>query len=320
MEASPARIVYGPVPSRRLGRSLGIDLLPMKTCSFDCVYCQLGPTAKTRIRRSPFRNPEEVVWAVQRVLERETQVDVLSLSGSGEPTLDLNVGKTIRALKGAFGLPVAVLTNSSLLYRKAVREELGAADLLLPSLDGWTEAMFRRVNRPHPSLQLEPILEGLVWLRKEFKGEIWLEVLLVQDLNDDPQELPGLIRWINKICPDRIHLNTVTRPPASSWVQAPDRDRLEEFRSALGPRAEIVASFRAATERASLGNLEQRVAQTVLRRPLCAEDVCSLFGMELEQARMLLEKLACENCWLTESVGGKTFYRSSMAVPEEAGQ
>lgn len=316
MEPRSPRITYGPVPSRRLGRSLGIDLVPMKTCSYDCVYCQLGPTPRTRIRRCVFRKPEQVVQAVRRALERGARPQVLTLSGSGEPTLDLNMGRTIQALKAAFDIPVAVLTNGSLLHHRTVREELGAADLVLPSLDGWTEPMFRRINRPHPTVQLQAILEGLVSLRREFKGEIWLEVLLVQGINDDPADLPGLIQWVSKISPERVQINTVTRPPAESWVRAPSRERLEEFCLALGPRAEIVASFRAATESTSLRDLEERIAETVLRRPLCAQDVCSLFGIDPAQARALLERLAQQNSWSTELVGERTYYRSPKAHPQ----
>lgn len=305
------RITYGPVPSRRLGRSLGIDLLPMKTCSYDCVYCQLGPTKRTRLRRACFRQPDTVAQAVRRVLERKGQVDVLTFSGSGEPTLEKQLGETIRLLKKLFGLPVAVITNSSLLYRRAVREEICEADLILPSMDGWTEAMFRRINRPHPGLELQKILQGLAALRREFKGQIWLEVLLVRDLNDDPEEIPGLIQWVRQINPDRVQLNTVTRPPTEAWVRAPVPERIQQIKSALGPKAEIVASFKGLVERTSLSDLEQRVLETVMRRPLSAEDLSSLFGLDQTQARQILENMAKKNSWSAERIEGRTYYRAA---------
>lgn len=304
------RITYGPVPSRRLGRSLGIDLLPLKTCSYDCVYCQLGPTKRTRLRRADFRQPEAVAQAVREALERKGRVDVLTLSGSGEPTLDKQAGETIRLLKKLFGLPVAVITNGSLLYRKAVREEICGADLILPSMDAWTEPMFMKINRPHPGLKLEKILQGLAALRKEFRGEIWLEILLVKDINDDPEQIPGLLRWIQRITPDRIQLNTVTRPPAEAWVRASTSERIQEIRSALGPRAEIVASFKGLIEKTSLSDLEQRVVETVMRRPLSAEDLSSLFGLDLAQARQILENMASKNSWRAERIAGRTYYRA----------
>lgn len=310
MALPPQRITYGPVPSRRLGRSLGIDLLPMKTCSFDCIYCQLGPTKRTRLRRAHFRQPEVVAEAVRQALERKGKVDVLTFSGSGEPTLERRLGETIRLLKRLFGLPVAVITNSSLLYRKSVREEICGADLVLPSLDGWTEPMFRRINRPHPGLKLENILEGLEALRKDFTGQIWLEVLLVGGINDDPEQIPGLIRWVRRINPDRIQLNTVTRPPAEPWATAPEPQRIQEIRAALGARAEIVASFKGLMEKTSLSDLEQRVVETVMRRPLSADDLSSLFGLDPAQAAELLENMARKNSWRAESIEGRTYYRA----------
>ncbi len=313
------RITYGPVPSRRLGRSLGIDLLPMKTCSYDCIYCQLGPTRRTRLRRARFIEPERVVQAVRQALEAKPQVDVLTLSGSGEPTLERGLGEIIRLLKKFFSLPVSVITNSSLLYRRSLREELAAADLVLPSMDGWTEPTFKRINRPHNSLELGKILEGLVALRKEFRGEIWLEVLLVHEINDDPDQIPGLLQWVQRINPDRVQLNTVSRPPAEAWVRASAPERIQEIRNALGPRAEVVASFKGLSERGSLADLERRVAETLKRRPLCAEDLRSLFGMELARAEIFLEDMAKKNSWRAQSIGGKTYYRPVGNSPRGGG-
>jgi len=310
MTLQSQRITYGPVPSRRLGRSLGIDLLPLKTCSYNCIYCQLGPTKRTRLRRANFRQPEVVTEAVRQALERKGKVDVLTLSGSGEPTLERRMGQIIRLLKRLFGLPVAVITNSSLLYRRSVREEICGADLILPSMDGWTETMFRRINRPHPGLKLEKVLEGLASLRREFKGQIWLEVLLVRGLNDDLEQIPGLLQWIRRINPDRVQLNTVTRPPAEPWAMASEQQRIQEIRTALGARAEIVASFKGLMEKVSLSELEQRVVETVMRRPLSAEDLSSLFGLDPAQAAELLENMAGKNSWRAERIEGRTYYRA----------
>ncbi|MEJ5375177.1 MAG: radical SAM protein [bacterium] len=311
------RITYGPVPSRRLGRSLGIDLLPMKSCSYDCVYCQLGPTLRPRFKRMEFIQPELVGRAVRQALEKGGPVDVLSFSGSGEPTLDKHLGTTIRLLKRLFGLPIAVITNGSLLYRRDVREALREADLLLPSMDGWTEPMFRRINRPHPLLKLEKVLDGLVSLRKEFKGQIWLEVFLVQDVNDSLEHVPGLIQWLQRINPDRVQLNSLSRPPAEAWVRAPSPERIKEIRDALGPRAEIVVPFKGLQEKASIEDLEQRIVETVTRRPLCPEDLSSLFGLEPAFARRLMQDLSRKNSWKAHSVGGRTYYRAKQLRPGE---
>lgn len=309
VESRGRKIVYGPVPSRRLGRSLGIDLIPYKTCSFDCIYCQLGPTPKTTIRRRAYTLPEEVVSAVRGRLEKGTHADFLTLSGSGEPTLELNLGEILRALRREFSQRIAVLTNSSLLHMKSVREALSSAHVVLPSLDGWKEDTFQKVNRPHPSVSLEKVLLGLKKLRGEFKGEIWLEVLLVEGINDDPRDIPLLLAVLQDIAPDRIQINTVTRPPSLAWVRPPKRERLEEFAAALGPKAEIVASFKAGSEKILTSELERRLVETVSRRPLCAEDVASIFGMEISMADSLLGRLAREKGWMAVKVEEKTYYR-----------
>lgn len=305
------KITYGPVPSRRLGRSLGIDLLPYKTCCFDCVYCQLGPTRKTTIRRRAHRGPDEVVRAVRNVLDQGIRVDTITFSGSGEPTLDANLGDILKALKRTFSQPIAVITNGALLFRRRLRDELALADIVLPSLDGWTPRMFLDVNRPHPSLSLERIIWGLAEFRKAFRGEIWLELMLVHGLNDSLEELPDLIRAVDLLDPHRIQINTVTRPPAESWVRPVEEARAKEFASALGPRAEVVASFKGETTGAQVGNIENEVAQMVSRRPLCAQDLSALFGIEPVFAAEVLEGLAQKMGWEVTVVQGRRYYRGS---------
>jgi len=303
------KIAFGPVPSRRLGRSLGIDVIPFKTCTYDCVYCQLGPTRRLSIRRRPFRRVQEVVAAVGEALEERPQVDVLTFSGSGEPTLQLGLKAMIRALKGEFSLPVAVLTNGALLYRADVRDEIGDADLVLPSLDAWTDEMFQAINRPHPGLRLKAILEGLVAFRRAFSGSLWLEVLFVRGINDDPRELPGLLEWVERIRPERVHINTVVRPPSEPWALPVPSERLEEIVSAMGPVAEIVAPFRGEAERALKRGLEERVEEMVQRRPVTPEDLVAVLGLRIEEARETLDRLASRRGWVKELRGGDLYYR-----------
>ncbi len=304
------RITFGPVPSRRLGRSLGIDVIPLKTCTHNCVYCQLGPTRRTTVRRREFRTVREIVSAVGEALREGPRADVLTFSGSGEPTLHKGLGEMIQALKERFSLPVAVLTNGALLYRADVRKELKRSDVVLPSLDGWTQEMFQRINRPHPSLRLDALLEGLEAFRKIFHGELWLEVLFVGGINDDPMDLPELIRWVRRIQPDRVQVNTVVRPPAEPWARPVGRERLEEICSALGPEAEVVVPYRRDAERAARKGLEERVVEMVRRRPLTSEDVVATLGMGKGEAEELLERLAQRHGWVRESRGRELFYRS----------
>ncbi len=307
--AHAMKIAFGPVPSRRLGRSLGIDVIPLKTCTYDCIYCQLGPTRRLSIRRRPFRRPQEVVAAVEEALEDRPEVDVLTFSGSGEPTLQLTLKAMIRALKARFPLPVAVLTNGALLYRADVRDELRDADLVLPSLDAWTDEMFQAINRPHPGLRLGAILEGLVAFRKVFHGRLWLEVLFVSGMNDDPRELPGLLQWVERIRPDRVHINTVVRPPSEPWARPVGRERLEEIQLALGSVAEIVVPYRREAERALRRDLEETVEEMLRRRPLTARDLVAAFGLGVEEARETLERLARLHGWVKEARGRDVYYR-----------
>jgi wyosine [tRNA(Phe)-imidazoG37] synthetase (radical SAM superfamily) len=311
-------ITFGPIPSRRLGLSLGVDVVPLKTCTYNCVYCQLGPTRKTMIRRGSYVQAPEVVEAIHQAVEKSPKVDILTFSGSGEPTLNQQLGAIIRGIKRRFRLPVAVLTNGALLYRSAVRAELIGADIVLPSLDAWTEEMFTRINRPHQSLKLQAILSGMERFRRDYTGEIWLEVLLVRGINDGEEDTAGLVQWVERIQPDRIQINTVSRPPAEPWARAVGRDRMEAIRSALGSTAEIVVPFRRRAEEMLGGELEEKIAEMVRRRPVAPEDLVDAFGMELTEARKLLESLARQRGWGKERHEGKVYVREG--TPSRHGQ
>lgn len=202
--------LFGPVLSRRLGLSLGVDLLKYKTCNLDCVYCELGRTPSLTKRRDRFVSPEKV----QREIESRSEEDFdhLTFAGSGEPTLSSDLGEIIRRSKEMVHVPVAVITNSTLLTSSKVRSEVAEADVVLPSLDASTPSTFERINRPARDLKIEEIIDGLRSFRSEFSGEIWLEVMLVKDVND--QEAEQIARAVHSIEPDRVQLNTVVRPPA----------------------------------------------------------------------------------------------------------
>ncbi|MGQ9671938.1 MAG: radical SAM protein [Candidatus Aminicenantales bacterium] len=283
--------VYGPVPSRRLGYSLGIDIVPYKTCSFDCVYCQLGRTKTQTTRRRKFYSPQVVLAQVRQALDTEQSIDFITFSGSGEPTLNTSLGRLIRSLKKMTSIPIAVLTNSSLLARPSVRQALLAADLVVPSLDAATDSTFKKVNRPAASVRLEKILQGLEAFRREFKGLIWLEVMLVKGLNDSSADLRALRKAIARIQPDRVQLNTVVRPPAEAWALPLSREELERIRNELGDSAEVVADFREKAQPVSRRKLEAAILSLVARRPVTIKELAVTLAHNEAEVRRQVEGL-----------------------------
>jgi wyosine [tRNA(Phe)-imidazoG37] synthetase (radical SAM superfamily) len=229
------RWVFGPVASRRLGRSLGVDPLPFKTCHWNCVYCQLGRTAPLRHQRRPYSPPGEVVAEVHAALERHVGcLDFVTFAGSGEPTLHSDLGWMIRRVRELTPLPVAVLTSGALLHRGEVRRELAAADVVMPSLDAGTERAYRAVNRPWPGLTFPQLAAGLVAFRAEYRGRLWVEVMLVRGCNDSDEELAAIAAVLRRVRPDRVSLNVPVRPPAEAWVEAPEAERLALAAQVLG--------------------------------------------------------------------------------------
>jgi wyosine [tRNA(Phe)-imidazoG37] synthetase (radical SAM superfamily) len=304
----PHRLVYGPVPSRRLSFSLGIDILPRKTCSLDCVYCQLGSTRRTTNRRRAYYSVRAVLAQVREALGSGRRVDHITFSGSGEPTLNRNLGGMIRGLKRMTDIPVAVLTNGTLLSRRDVRSDLVAADIVLPSLDAATAPLFRAVNRPHTSLSVQRIIEALSRFRKEFKGQIWLEVMLVRGFNDAPVHVRALREAIAAIRPDRVQLNTVVRPPPDASAKALTPHELARIARALGDNAEVVADF--GPRRGSRGTscLEEAILAMVERRPVTAEDVSVSLAKHRDEVLKTVARLVEAKKIRCVRHGRKTFY------------
>jgi wyosine [tRNA(Phe)-imidazoG37] synthetase (radical SAM superfamily) len=217
--------VFGPVPSRRLGQSLGIDTIPLKTCNWNCVYCQLGRTQPVVNERREYIPRAEIIAQVRQALASHAadEIDWVTFVGSGEPTLHSGIGWLIREVKQLTDHPVAVITNGSLLYLPEVREELAAADAVLPTLDAGTAELYRRINRPHPEVTFGRLTDGLIAFRQGYQGCMWLEVMLVHGLNDVEQALHQLATVLRRIGPDEVHINLPTRPSAETWVQPPAR-------------------------------------------------------------------------------------------------
>jgi wyosine [tRNA(Phe)-imidazoG37] synthetase (radical SAM superfamily) len=303
------RFVYGPVASRRLGFSLGVDIIPFKTCTLDCIYCQLGSTRRTTVRRRSFFPTRAILAQVRAALGSGQRIDVITFSGSGEPTLNKDIGGLIRAIKRMSRLPVAVLTNGTLLTRSGVRRDLAAADVVVPSLDAVPASLFRRVNRPHGSLDIAKIVDGLARFRDEYSGEIRLEIMLVKGVNDTPAAIAALKAAVARIRPDRIELNTVVRPPSERRAAALGPADMRRVRAALGPRAEIVASFARRKQAPAAGALEKAVLDTVRRRPQTAEDIAVALGRHRDEVLKTLASLLERGRVRQLRHRGRTYFR-----------
>lgn len=307
------QLVYGPVPSRRLGRSLGVDLIPLKTCTYDCVYCQLGRTTRKTMSRQRWVDPDTVVAQVRDRLS--SRPDVIALAGSGEPTLHSDLGEVIAGIKGITDVPVAVITNGSLLGRTAVRRGLAAADIVLPSLDAPSEDLFRRVNRPHESLHLAALVDGLVSFRAGYRGEIWLEVMLLAGVTDAVAELRGLAELAARIAPDRIHLNTAVRPPAESSVAPVDGATLEELAALFTPRAEVIVDLPA-----SAGGgvaVAADVLELLSRRPCTVADIASGLGIHHGEALKAATALVSQGAAELHAHKGRSFYLATSVADQK---
>jgi wyosine [tRNA(Phe)-imidazoG37] synthetase (radical SAM superfamily) len=300
--------VYGPVPSRRLGYSLGVDILPYKTCSLDCIYCQLGPTHKKTFRRKKHLDIQTILDQIKTTLDSEERIDYITFSGSGEPTLNLWIGKLIREIKKIAEVPVAVLTNSTLLTQQRVRDALSPADLVIPSLDAATQPIFERINRPHPSLQIQKIIEGLTKFRQQFRGQIWLEILFVKGVNDSQDHLKEIKKAITAIKPDRIQLNTVVRPPAQKEARPLKPEELEKIKAFFGRKAEVVAEFDKSLLRQSSHDLEETILAMVARRPVTLGDMNRSLGKHKNELIKHCDRLIKKGKIKRMNHEGKIFY------------
>lgn len=238
------RYIYGPVKSRRLGLSLGVSLTPYKICNFDCIYCQLGKTTQKATRREEYIEIKEIIDELSSWFKNNEQqagaLNYITFSGSGEPTLNIKIGDLISQIKNITAVPVAVITNSSLLSDISVRQALLRAGLIVPSLDAVTQEAWEKINRPDASINIGKIIEGLINLRKEFSGKIWLEVMLVKGVNDDIRQIKKLKEVTDKIRPDKIQLNSPVRATAEPDILPVDKAKLKKIKEILGDNCQIL--------------------------------------------------------------------------------
>ena len=314
--------IYGPVPSRRLGISLGIDLVPLKVGNYNCVYCECGKSPRLVNERKEYVPVREVLDEVRDFLKNNPMPDHLTLSGSGEPTLNSGVGWLIDRIKEEFpDCRIAVLTNGSLLWMENVRKGLMNADVVLPNLDGATKEAFLKIDRPHPDLKLEDVLEGIRKFSMEFRfkdprKEIWLEVFIVEGVNTNKRNIEALREAIRRIDPDRVQLNTLDRPGAVKGLKPAPMKTLEKVKDGLNlPHVEIVSRFRNRKEFAAYRkNVEDTILDTVSRRPSTAEDLVNILGIAESDLMKYIDLLESGNKIRAEIGAGKNrrgvFYRA----------
>lgn len=308
--------VFGPVPSRRLGQSLGIDPVPFKTCNWNCVYCQLGRTAPFSLERHEYVPKTEILAQVQEVLAERPRSDVdwVTFVGSGETCLHSELGWLINAVKQETELPVAVITNGSLLHLPEVRRDLLAANAVLPSLDAASERLYRKINRPHRSLTLDMLIGGLKAFRAEYGGQLWVEVMLINGLNDGERNLQALAAAVEDIGADEIHLLQPTRPPAEAWVEPPDDITLQRAQFILRKRARIIAETGGTFDLSTEGNVSEALLSILTRHPMCEHDLLSTLEKWLPgQAAQTLEKFSAAGQIQSVTRRGKRFWSVAQA-------
>ena len=292
------KYVFGPVPSRRLGQSLGIDPIPLKSCNWNCVYCQLGRTIPMTNERKEYIPSEEILTQVQAALasSRPDEIDWITFVGSGEPTLHSGLGGLIRRVKSLTDKPVAIITNGAMFYRREVRQELLAADAVLPSLDAGNPQLYRKVNRPWPDLTFERQIEGLSAFRREYAGKLWVEVMLIQGLNDTEEALREIADVLAVIEPDIVHLGLPTRPPAEAWVQPSDEEGLLRAHAILGEIAHVVHPVAGSFDLSGYDNLADAVMGIITRHPMREDElVKTLERYSPSELKSVLESLIDNN-------------------------
>lgn len=300
------KYLFGPVPSRRLGMSLGVDLVPHKVCSLDCVYCECGATTKLTTERKEYILFDKVSVELDHFFANSPDPDYITFSGSGEPTLNSRLGDVLDYIKSKKpSIPVAVLTNGTLLNQKQVRKELLKADLVLPSLDAASKTSFQRINKPNSTLDIESYIQGIVDFSKEYKGKIWLEVLILPGYNDSKSDLDKLMEAFLRINPERIQINTLDRPGVEVDIHPASREELRKIKAywekklkseSTSIKVEIIS---AAPQRKDIqsyrSDMENAILETIARRPCTLDDLSNIIGTHINEINKYLDVLESEN-------------------------
>ena len=313
--------VFGPVPSRRLGQSLGIDPIPLKTCNWNCIYCQLGRTRPVVSLRKDYIAPEIILEQAARFLDEydHTAIDWVTFVGSGEPLLNASLGQLIREVQKLSDIPVAVITNGTLLHIPSVRQELLPANAVLPSLDAGSADLYRKINRPHPHVPFDLHLQGLIDFSRIYKGKLWLEVMLMQGVNDGEEALTAIADALREIKPDCIHVNIPSRPPAETWVQPADEDGVLRAMAILGEITKVVHPIEGKYERGSANNILEAILTIIQRHPMREDEVKrTLARWEPEEPLRLFDQIAAsEQIQIIERHGVRFYCSTDSFFPDK---
>lgn len=306
------KYLFGPVPSRRLGMSLGVDLVPKKVCSLDCVYCEVGKTTKLTTQRREYHLFTRIEKELKHFFENNPEPDYITFSGSGEPTLNSSIGRVLEFIKQIKpNIPVAVLTNGTMFYDTEVRKSLLNADVVLPSIDAATKEVFEKINRPAKEINFDAYITGLIDFSKEFKGKLWLEVFVLDGYNDDESELSKIKEIIKKIKPTSVQLNTLDRPGTILGLKPASHQKLEEIVSFWGiQNVEIIASSSKRKDNKSYRtDAENAILETISRRPCTLDDLVEILGMHTNEVNKYIDVLDAENKIETVQQDRGVFYQ-----------
>jgi len=302
--------IFGPVPSRRLGRSLGVDLVPFKTCTYDCIYCQLGKTTNKTIERKEWVPIDCIIKQLRSKLD--SKPDYITLSGSGEPTLYSRLEELISKIKEITDIPIAVLTNGSLLWMPEVRSALKSADLIIPSLDAGGNYKFQYVNRPHQDITFSNMLQGLVEFRKDYNGQYWLEVFLLAGVTTPEMEINMLKTCISSIRPDKVQVNTVTRPPAEGFAEPVPQKQLQTITEKLYKKAEVIADYSNVHKQQDFSARREDVLTLLQRRPCSIADIAAGLGLHRNEVVKYVEELSSEGKIEAKPQNKQLYYKATI--------
>ena len=301
------KYLFGPVPSRRFGRSLGVDLVPLKTCPLNCVFCEVGPTTCLTIERKEYVPTPEVERELKEWRAGGGKADVVSVTGSGEPTLHTGFGDILAFINKTIKIKSVLLTNSALLYLPEVRRSAALADIVKATFSAWDEDSFGKIARPHPAVRFASVLKGLQLFRQEYPGTIWLEVFIVPGINSDAKQVKAIAKLARTIRPDKIQLNTAVRPTAESRVGAMPESFLNEISGLFEPKAEVIARF--AGKDSGEKKIDQGAILAMLkRRPCTVQDVAASFALDIKATRAVLREMVAQEFVRIAKRNGDDYY------------